>query len=256
MFRTTEIASHEIVSDNVIHQRLLYPYVEVAKMMSGNILELGCGAGRGMELVASVADDYTGIDKNTQLLEMLSKQYPTFKFLERNIPPFDRIPDNTFDYVITFQVIEHIEDDEFFLREINRVLKKGGKAILTTPNIKLSLTRNPWHVREYTGEELRSLLAKHFEQVEMKGIYGSNPVNEYYEKNKASVAKITRFDIFDLQHKLPRKMLQVPYDILNRFNRNKLMTQGDDLVKGITTDDYHMTDDVEHCFDFFCVVQK
>ena len=256
MFSTTEITSHEISSDNVIHQRLLYAYVEAAALISGNVLELGCGAGRGMELIAQAADSYTGIDKNSELLASHRKQYPTFTFLEQNIPPFVGIEDNTYDFVITFQVIEHIEDDHLFMKEIHRVLKPGGKAIVTTPNIKLSLTRNPWHIREYTADQLTALMKKYFDKVDLRGIYGSNPVNEYYEQNRASVAKITRFDIFNLQYKLPRRVLQIPYDILNRMNRKKLQQQDNGLVSKVTVADYHMNQDADQGFDFFCIVEK
>ena len=132
---------------------------------------------------------------------------------------------NSFDFVITFQVIEHIINDEDFVREIHRVLKKGGKLILTTPNKKMSITRNPWHIREYTIEELQVLLKKYFAAVDANGVFGNEKIMEYYRKNKESVARITRFDIFDLQHRLPRQLLQIPYDILNRLNRKKLLNK-------------------------------
>ena len=64
-------------------------------------------------------------------------------------------PENSVDFIVTFQVIEHIQDDEEFIKEIYRVLKAGGKLILTTPNRLMSLSRNPWHVREYSPEEMR-----------------------------------------------------------------------------------------------------
>ena len=49
--------------------------------------------------------------------------------------------------VVTFQVIEHIKNDHLFIQEIKRVLKQDGLFIMTTPNRKMSLTRNPWHVQ-------------------------------------------------------------------------------------------------------------
>ena len=52
MYKTTEITSAEIASDNPVHQRLLFPYVEAAKLVKGNVLEIGCGWGRGLELPA------------------------------------------------------------------------------------------------------------------------------------------------------------------------------------------------------------
>ena len=48
------------------------------------------------------------------------------------IPPLHNIESNSIDYVVTFQVIEHIQDDNYFLEEIYRVLKPGGKLLLTT----------------------------------------------------------------------------------------------------------------------------
>lgn len=44
---------------------------------------------------------------------------------------------------------------------------------------------------------------------------------DYYAENRRGVERITRFDILDLQHRLPRWMLQIPYDILNRMNRQQ-----------------------------------
>ena len=64
---------------------------------------------------------------------------------------------------MTFQVIEHIKDDEKFVQEIHRVLKPGGKLILTTPNILMSLSRNPWHIREYNPTEMNEILKHHFQ---------------------------------------------------------------------------------------------
>ena len=256
MFNTTEITSHEEASDNVIHQRLLFAYEQASKIISGNILELGCGAGRGMELVANAAENYTGIDKNLKLLKHHSKAYPDFNFLNQNIPPFESIPDNTFDFVISFQVIEHIKDDHLFLKEIHRVLKAGGKTILSTPNIKLSLTRNPWHIREYTAFQLGNLIKKYFSITEVKGIFGSKKVMGYFNKNKASVKKITRFDIFNLQYLLPRQLLQTPYDILNRMNRKKLQKGNHKIVSEVTTRDYSLIDNADQSFDLFCIATK
>ena len=195
MFSTTEITSHQEVSDNVIHQRLYYAYVQAAKMIKGKVLEIGCGAGRGMDAILANCESYTAIDKNTDLVQELSKAYPQHTFIQRHIPPFDGIEDNSFDTVITFQVIEHIQDHKLFCQEIARVLKPGGQAIITTPNRSLSLTRNPWHIREYTAPELSSHLSSYFSTVDLRGISGTEKVWDYYHKNKASVQRITRLTI-------------------------------------------------------------
>ena len=80
------------------------------------------------------------------------------------------------------------------MREIARVLRPGGRLILTTPNAPMSLTRNPWHVREYRIDELRRLLSEAFSAVETHGVFGNERVMEYYEHNRRSVERIARFD--------------------------------------------------------------
>ena len=256
MYKTTEIASSDIISDNPVHQRLLFPYIEAAKFISGNLLEIGCGTGRGVAVLAQSVSNYTGVDKNEPLMLKLTADYPEFKFIDMFLPPLKGLADNSFDYIVTFQVIEHIEDDNEFIKEAHRVLKPGGKLILTTVNRKYSLSRNPWHVREYLAHELKSLILKHFASIETKGVHGNEKVMNYYEQNKRSVEKITRFDIFNLQYRLPRWMLQIPYDIANRLSRNIIQKSDKQLVSGITYQDYFLNDDAENCFDFFYIATK
>lgn len=256
MIQTTEITSKEIVSDNVIHQRLLFAYVQAAHHVQGRLLDIGCGEGRGLHYLRQKASTYTGIDKNPIVLDNLREEYPEDTFLQMNIPPFKGLKDKSFDTATTFQVIEHIEDDESFVSEIHRVLADHGTLIISTPNIKMSLTRNPWHVREYNHEQFKNLLSRYFSEVECLGVYGDQQVMNYFEKNKKGVEKFTRFDIFNLQYKLPRKWLEVPYNIANRINRKKLMDGNDSLVSSVTTENYHLAPADDQCFDLFYIAKK
>ena len=120
----------------------------------------------------------------------------------------------------------------------------------------MTLSRNPWHTREYTATELRSLCSKYFQNVQMKGIKGNEKVMEYYNRNKIYVNQIMRFDFLDLQHRLPSALLRVPYDILNRINRNKLKMAKDTLVKSIHHEDYLLAPENEFNLDLFCVLVK
>ncbi|MGC3947927.1 MAG: class I SAM-dependent methyltransferase [Chryseolinea sp.] len=253
---TTEITSEELVSDNPIHQRLFKAYVASEPHISGNVLEVGCGEGRGIPVILPHAAQYTAIDKIESALVVLRNRYPTGTFISINIPPFGGLKDNTYDTVLSFQVIEHIADDFAYLKEIHRVMKPGGIALITTPNRKMSLTRNPWHVREYLADELSALAAKIFPRVTMKGITGNDKVMEYYEENKRSVRKFTRFDVLDLQHRLPASVLRIPYELLNRWNRNKLQSTDNKLVSGIHHSDYVVVDDATNALDLFLLVQK
>ncbi|UXX80575.1 class I SAM-dependent methyltransferase [Reichenbachiella carrageenanivorans] len=253
---TTEIASDKIVSDNPIHQRLLQAYYEAQPYVKGQVLEPGCGEGRGIAVLSPQTKEYLALDKIEEVIEKLKPQFPSVDFRAAVFPPFIGIEDNTFDTVISFQVIEHIKEDKLFLEEIHRVLKPGGQGVITTPNIKMSLSRNPWHEREYTNQELKDLAGSIFSKVEMKGIAGNEKVMAYHEQNRASVAKITKFDIFNLQYRLPNALLRIPYDLLNRLNRNNLQKQDEGLVTEIDRTDYFLREEHEENLDLFCVVTK
>jgi 2-polyprenyl-3-methyl-5-hydroxy-6-metoxy-1,4-benzoquinol methylase len=253
---TTEITSEEIVSDNPIHQRLFKAYVVAKDFVKGNLLEVGCGEGRGISLLMERSTSFTAVDKIEEVIDALQKKYPAGQFISMNIPPLGGLADNTYDSIVSFQVIEHIEDDALYLKEIQRVLKPGGIALLTTPNRKLSLSRNPWHIREYVADELKALAEKFFSHVEMKGITGNAKVMAYYEENKKSVERITRWDIFNLQYRLPAAILRMPYEILNRWNRNKLQSNDSRLVTDIHHEDYIVTNDAASALDLLLIVRK
>ncbi len=253
---TTEITSENIASDNPIHQRLLKAYVAAEPYVFGDVLEVGCGEGRGINLLINKAKSYVALDKIESALKVLREKYPQAKFISGNIPPFAGMEDNLFDCVFSFQVIEHIQDDHAFLKEIHRVLKPGGIALLTTPNRLLSLSRNPWHIREYTADELTNLAKKIFSTVEMKGITGNEKVMQYHERNRKSVQRLMRWDVFNLQYHLPAWLLQIPYEFLNRRNRENLIDASDELVRSITCQDYSVVDNASEALDLFLRLKK
>ena len=249
---TAERVSKSDRSDNYVFQRSILAYHEAARRVSGEVLEVGTGMGYGIEVVAPKATHFTTIDKSRAYEATLPANT---EFRQMEVPPLG-FADEQFDYVISFQVIEHIKRDHDFVREVSRVLRNGGEFIVSTPNAPMSLTRNPWHIREYTAQELYALLKESFSEVECLGVSGNGKVMEYYEQNRKGVERITRFDPLDLQHRLPRWMLQIPYDILNRINRRRLLEQNTELTCSITMQDYSVGEVSDECFDLFFVARK
>ena len=248
---TAERVSRE-ESDNYVFQRSLLAYHKAAEIIGGDVLEIGTGVGYGAEVLAPHATRFITLDKTTP--EQVY-QAGNVEFVEAAVPPIPA-ENNSFDCVVSFQVIEHIKHDFEFVREVHRVLKPGGKFIVTTPNAPMSLTRNPWHVREYRPEELTNMLECHFSEVESLGVFGNQKVMEYYEKNRQSVQRITRFDVLRLQYILPRFMLQLPYDLLNRINRRRLLKKNHELTTSISMEDYSVAPVAPDCFDLFYIATK
>ncbi|GAI07822.1 unnamed protein product, partial [marine sediment metagenome] len=74
-----------------------------------------------------------GIDISEKAIKKSKERYPRFEYFvadATNLP----FPENSFDYVICSEVIEHIPEDEKAISEVKRVLKNNGIFIITTPN--------------------------------------------------------------------------------------------------------------------------
>ena len=249
--KTAERVSRS-AAENFVYQRSRLAYVTAATEVSGRVLEIGTGTGYGIDIIAPHAEHFTTLDKfrSPDLGEL-----PTnVEFVEATVPPLP-FADESFDDVVSFQVIEHIRRDKAFVAEVHRVLKPGGRFIVSTPNRPMSLTRNPWHVREYTAAQLRELLAE-FSEVDMRGVSGNDKVWAYYEKNRESVHRIMRFDILRMQWWLPAWLLRLPYDVMNRLNRRRLHSANRELTEGIVMDDYKVAEVEEQCFDLFYIATK
>lgn len=249
---TAERVSRTDASDNYVFQRSILAYHYAAGLVSGDVLEIGTGMGYGIDVIAPSATSYTTIDKSCAYDASLPDNT---RFQQMEVPPIG-FADESFDYVISFQVIEHIKRDKDFVKEVSRVLRKGGKFIVSTPNAPMSLTRNPWHIREYTEQQLRDLLATDFSSIEAYGVNGNEKIMQYYEQNRLSVERIMRFDILDLQHRLPRWILQIPYDVMNRLNRRRLLENNNELTRSIKMDDYSIGEISPQSFDLYYIATK
>ena len=133
---TAERVSARDRSDNYVFQRSILAYYQAAKRVKGSVLEIGTGMGYGIEVIAPEVEHFTTIDKSRAYDATLPANA---EFRQMEVPPLG-FKDEQFDYVISFQVIEHIKRDKDFVREVSRVLRKGGEFIVSTPNAPMSLT--------------------------------------------------------------------------------------------------------------------
>jgi SAM-dependent methyltransferase len=135
----------------------LRPYV-----VDAFVLEAGCGEGYGADLFARDAAGVLGLDYDAVTLRHVAATYPRVGAARANLVALP-VRSSIVDVVANFQVIEHLWDQEGFLRECLRVLRPGSRLLITTPNrITFSPGRdtplNPFHTRELSPSELAILL--------------------------------------------------------------------------------------------------
>ena len=101
------------------------------------VVDLGCGAGEMLSALAGQFEQRIGLDAFTVRLEQSSAAQSRdweHRIADLNLPfPLDTA---SVDAVIANQVIEHIVDPVRFVTEIHRVLRPGGRCMITTPNIR------------------------------------------------------------------------------------------------------------------------
>ncbi len=122
------------------------------------ILDVGCGTGSILRtLIKQGYTNLCGYEHSTVSVERLSKLGITMR---QGTLPEITFDNNTFDIVIASEVMEHILFHKRFLREVIRVLKPGGQALIYVPNNCLGPIDEPSHVRTYTKESLELLLSQ------------------------------------------------------------------------------------------------
>ncbi|MBI3001446.1 MAG: class I SAM-dependent methyltransferase [Deltaproteobacteria bacterium] len=138
------------------------------------ILDVACGCGYGTCQLAASGAQLVGVDIAPDAIAYAHEHYPrsNVRYAVMDCLALG-FPDQTFDCCVSFETLEHINDHDQFLKEISRVLKSGGRFIVSTPNSPVYNAAieapNPYHVRELTVAEFVNALWKHFRNVRMFG---------------------------------------------------------------------------------------
>jgi SAM-dependent methyltransferase len=114
-------------------QRRLEMIIRAAgERMRGQILENGCGVGMYVEHLAPFNGKIFGLEFDFErAAEAGSRSSGIINAASESLP----YPDSTFDLILSHEVLEHVADDALAAREMARVLKPGGRAVIFVPNI-------------------------------------------------------------------------------------------------------------------------
>ena len=109
--------------------------IEQYSTRSGTALEIGPGSGIYLPSLARHSNQVFAVDIETVYLEQAKEATRTLDNIEFRLDDITQsaLADNSFDLILCTEVIEHIADSAAALREIRRILKPGGIAIISTP---------------------------------------------------------------------------------------------------------------------------
>lgn len=193
------------------------------------ILDVGCGFGETLALLGQAGfKNMVGIDISSDHLNRAQQVAPKATLMagDAQMLPFS---EHSFDVVIALDVIEHIPNDVQAVREMYRVLKSGGRLIITVPHYGYTRFVDPANVLyKITG---RKEYHRHYTARQLLQLIGHRPTNLIVEKRGAGVAQVVHIITFPV-----RKLFKRPTII------DQLVRAIEEMEYTITTGDlgYHL----------------
>jgi len=146
----------------------VHRYVFAGDLVRGKtVLDAACGEGYGSAYLARTARSVLGVDISEDAIAHARSRYLSDN-LEFQLADCCRMPfqDDQFDCIVSFETLEHLEDQSGLLKEFRRVLNPGGFLLISSPDKAVYTDRhhndNEFHVRELYRDELDALLAEQF----------------------------------------------------------------------------------------------
>ena len=173
---TGERTLPDVPEENYWFRRHLVVYEWIAARVAGlDVIDMASGEGYGANVLAGAARSVVGVDANPE-----AHEHSRLRYVRSNLS-FARDLVETYhgeaDAISFLQTIEHVEAPGDVLEHFKALLRPGGTAYISTPNVRTlapegaERSGNPWHVREYRAEEFAGMLAPHFDRVELYGLY-------------------------------------------------------------------------------------
>lgn len=152
---------HNIRADHL--NRYRFAASQLANMAPRKILDLACGIGYGSHMLAEkLGCVVVGVDVDEGAIAYAKEHYvhPDVTFLHADARELD-LPAESFDAVVSFETIEHVDFDDWLLRRFHQLLRRGGRLVASTPNQDVmphDPVKFPFHIRHYRVNEISAMV--------------------------------------------------------------------------------------------------
>ncbi len=181
----------ETLSARAFRRRRSLALEVIGREPAGKVLDVGCGPGVLVEQLLALGHEVWGVDLAPAMIEECRRRFATRSRAHFSVGEIERMEfaDGFFDAITCLGVVEYLDDDRAALREMNRVLRPGGLAVITCPHywapwrrwdalywavvqpLRSLLGRAPYSIvnhREYRESCYRAMLQAHgFEVVDV-----------------------------------------------------------------------------------------
>jgi len=181
------------------------------KFKNPKILDLGCGDGRLTAFLGEFADT-DGVELSKEAIRIAKEKHPHVNFFQGNALEFN-FKTNHYDLVVSQEVIEHIEDQEAYIKICSQVLKKDGYLIITTPNKKVfdhldggNWSRQPIE-KILTPKAFKTLVRNNFEIISYDSIIFNFGLKGYFKivNNRYIIGVANRLGVKSLREAILSK---------------------------------------------------
>mgnify|MGYP003392931026 CR=1 FL=1 len=164
------------------------------------VLDIACGTGYGSNMLKEAgATEVHGMDVSEEAISFANKNYagPSTSFSICNAELLNS--SDTYDLIVSFETIEHVDDYLRTLKNFYRALKDNGQLIISTPNrlvtspqAKLITDKpgNPFHVREFTYPEIENAIKDAGFKVSNQGQFGQCKPKKFNNKYIQGIYKL------------------------------------------------------------------
>lgn len=202
--------------DNISRQMNEARYNFVSKYLKDRlVLDLGCGPRKEAYIFSENSQRVIASDISVKAVLYAKKH-----FLRRNLSYIAMdaceiaFKDNSFDVVVSLEVIEHLLDYHKFLKEVKRIIKPQGLCIFSTPHKRpigvnpKDAVINPHHLKEFMLDEFKDILHKYFSNVE---IFGQSLTIDITGKFGEFKHSLNRIGILKIKYLFPMKFRDYIY---------------------------------------------